>query len=835
MDNCPPGCLDAVFAECYGRWAGRRSLLVPGTPEGIDQRYDEWLWYFDPDIIYSFVPLTENAVAAVHERFGPAFLKLHKEPRPQKGPPRFTIDLPVTGLSSLSVLPVYATRSRGLPNQVSKIQVLDKVWDNSSAPFVEENFGFLARSLGNDAYSARQHPSLFTCATLISKESFENSRNAKDANADYLMDEDSVLDRLGATGGPITIAQLAEFFAPCLFNGHNFAQGLTLVAGDTPADRLVFWNQHHHHESSQFGVITGLRLPADRLSDGEFLARIRRVIARRGAFDHQGRTDTVTLRSTSLGVDVLEEVAEKLRKAGDPLHVRIVKDEDHANCILKFRNPDTVRFTRGGIFGEPEGRATTEFQGDRLVIPRAVPWHISEALLPPVVRRGNWMVDVEIDRLEDHCGYVNMRHVWALPRRIRIERAFELERESHDRHDHYGKFIRPSRRGLVAIALNVDVTRAAIRIPEDLDAIRLGICNHYEWSPFDGFRENAPCGRTRFQHAALSDKGRYLIGVLQLFDSLPDAFGVLMHGYWRDVLKHLGAVPLQEDPTLRENFLAALRKRLHQYEGPIKVETSGEMEKLSRVALHFGRMAKNESRYVDYAWLKKEWLKLLENELVAIPPNGDDDEVYWRDEKRLNHSIQYACQSEVLFQGLEWRCRICFNRNWVGIEALGQTLDCEVCGRSEAAPVSGDWHFRPNSFLMEAYRQHGTEVLIWALWKLWKGANRSFYFAPSLQLWRHYPKNKEQCDVEIDALAVVDGRVHIVEATTEVGLTDAEVNKLALAAENIRPDVLFFACGTAGNTAQIAARLKSAIPAATEISVMAFDPKQLERRPWLHS
>ncbi len=189
----------------------------------------------------------------------------------------------------------------------------------------------------------------------------------------------------------------------------------------------------------------------------------------------------------------------------------------------------------------------------------------------------------------------------------------------------------------------------------------------------------------------------------------------------------------------------------------------------------------------------------------------------------------------MIFQGLEWQCRTCFNRNWVGLEALERTIDCEVCGRTEAAPVSGDWHFRPNPFLIDAYRQHGTEVLIWALWRLWQRSMRSFCFAPSMRLWTQYPRNKEPCSAEIDALAVVDGRVHMVEATTETGLTDAEVSKLALASEHIRPDVLLIACGTAGNKAEIAARLQAEITAGVEIEVIAFDPQELDRRPWLHS
>jgi hypothetical protein len=124
----------------------------------------------------------------------------------QQGPPRFAIDLPLAPLSSLSVLPTYAARSRGFPGHAARIEVLDKFWDQSSGPFVLENFGFLRTSLGNAANAAISHPDLFTCVTLISRESFKNPHYGKDPNADYVMDEDAILDRLGADERPLTMA-----------------------------------------------------------------------------------------------------------------------------------------------------------------------------------------------------------------------------------------------------------------------------------------------------------------------------------------------------------------------------------------------------------------------------------------------------------------------------------------------------------------------------------------------------------------------------------------------------------------------------------------------------
>src|SRR5215472_17346587 len=62
-DDCPDQLLDRIFAEAYGRWGGRRTLIIPAKLDGIDDRYTEWLWYYDPDVIYSFVALTDETAA----------------------------------------------------------------------------------------------------------------------------------------------------------------------------------------------------------------------------------------------------------------------------------------------------------------------------------------------------------------------------------------------------------------------------------------------------------------------------------------------------------------------------------------------------------------------------------------------------------------------------------------------------------------------------------------------------------------------------------------------------------------------------------------------------
>src|SRR5262249_50106386 len=148
------------------------------TPDGIDPRYTEWLWYYDADIIYSFVPLNDQAVAAIHEKYGPAHLHHHSPIGAGKVDDRYSrIELPIPGLRSLSIVPALLTRSWGIRGRMSDVRIIDKFWDQSQSPFIKENFGFLAD--GYQPLVVQNFPELFRTITLISEEALHTQYYAK--------------------------------------------------------------------------------------------------------------------------------------------------------------------------------------------------------------------------------------------------------------------------------------------------------------------------------------------------------------------------------------------------------------------------------------------------------------------------------------------------------------------------------------------------------------------------------------------------------------------------------------------------------------------------------
>jgi hypothetical protein len=385
---------------------------------------------------------------------------------------------------------------------------------------------------------------------------------------------------------------------------------------------------------------------------------------------------------------------------------------------------------------------TAEFRDNHAYVPHAIPWHIREAPPPAGLREGHWMVELAIDRLNDYCRFSNARHIWVLPRRLRLEKAFKIEWQDERPQGYGSRVARVSRQGYLALPKSHEHRSLTITIPNDIEAFRTGLCIDTEWSPFERGKDS-PRGGGRYAYAEPSDKGRYLLAVLEHFETLADAFEVLMNGYWRDVLKDLGAVPVEKNIGLRSELIKTLRKRLGRPKGDLAFSTATELDRLARESIRFGRMAGKSGRFIDYGTLHKRWKALLDADLEADTHLTEEDKAHYRNSSYLDRSIQHLCQRQILFQGREWLCRSCFNRNWTTVDAMRGTLECQICSQTEPAPVSGNWHFRANSFVLEAYREQGVEAVIWALWRLWYSAQHSFYFAPSMCLWESHPSTRE--------------------------------------------------------------------------------------------
>lgn len=97
--------LDAAFAYSQGVWGGRFALMVPCSNGTISDAFWAFLELHDPDVVYSFAPLSEALRAQIHERIYPSKLIEHRGTGRGTAKPPFRVELGFTPLPTISMLP----------------------------------------------------------------------------------------------------------------------------------------------------------------------------------------------------------------------------------------------------------------------------------------------------------------------------------------------------------------------------------------------------------------------------------------------------------------------------------------------------------------------------------------------------------------------------------------------------------------------------------------------------------------------------------------------------------------------------------------------------------
>ncbi len=135
--------LTKIFDECYSRWGGRYTLIVPCINNGIDPAYLTWLRCFDPDIIYTYLPLPQD----MHENMDkimPQAIITHRHL--DDGRPNYWPHLNLMGLSSFSGLPALKMTVGNLTPRITSVIDAYPFWEGDG--FVTDSFGVRSSSAG---------------------------------------------------------------------------------------------------------------------------------------------------------------------------------------------------------------------------------------------------------------------------------------------------------------------------------------------------------------------------------------------------------------------------------------------------------------------------------------------------------------------------------------------------------------------------------------------------------------------------------------------------------------------------------------------------------------
>ena len=337
---------------------------------------------------------------------------------------------------------------------------------------------------------------------------------------------------------------------------------------------------------------------------------------------------------------------------------------------LRENRTANIRGQRQGVFisnwqsSGPSAEGHVRFERNQFEVPLVAPFHLKE-VPPGPTTTGSWVADLRIERDEDHCPYDNQRHRWMFPRRLRLEAAVRLENYGR-KNQTLPPLVRPTEEGDLAIWEGLDWKRPLISIPSDVEAFAQGLARHHPETPREGRPHEGAELVFRFRPVIVSDKGRDLLGVLQLFRSLPEALLFLTNTYLLSVVQTLCPTEPEDNPRRVEELAGDLREAfeqrhaapdLHRLAKRVMQKTAGwvQADNKANASISYKQLADkvpNELR-------RNEWKSSLET------------------------SVQYLRDRMFLHQGYAWKCEVCQHPNWVHLQDIVAILHCEILSNGE--------------------------------------------------------------------------------------------------------------------------------------------------------
>jgi len=762
--------LDAIIANCFGRHGGRQSLIVPVENDLISQRYQEWLRVLDPDVVVTLTFNNDALIPGLVELLADTAIIQRKRKRdaPEEHP-RLEIEEP--GLTSLSWLPFLKARSSTFQTAPEFILDCYPAWEDDG--FIKDNFGTLCGS--SERYPVHEEINM-RAIMLTPKDAPSDRWRFNCHNAEEIIDGYEIVKRMSTDGGITTLAHLSNLNCQPHRIDHPWNRNFCVVIGDSFTDRVACWNAGLLFGDATNQTYKTLRIPAAICSNEEQTAKIGHFLQRLNWVGQENGSTTIAVRSSTLSEEDVQKFMTGLQAASkSAVRFEVITSTDNC-CPLEVQREHGA-FNIG--ISNPIVSESTIRDGVTVVnIPKPIQLSYC-AGLHPIFSRGSWLIDVEIDRLQDNSRFDNVRETWRLPNRHQLASMF------------LGKFdARILRNKKISVWVNVEAPDIDIKQPDDDEVFYSILCRQAQFRYGDMRATNVK--PIAYKHSKISDKGRYLQGVLGLFGSLNNLEHTLSNHFWRTQFISMAA-PAKDQHA---DVIVFLQRRLKAKNGTLNISDDAGWQNLAERVIQKSNKLKIPRLKTCYEKLLKAW-RLELSAAIEIDPHLKDRQEQFVSEAPddLKHALSVLFNYGVFYRGHEWSCRHCSHRNWVGIEALRESMPCEVCRYEHQLPVDLGLDFRLNEFFATCLREHDTMSVAWALCALREKSKDCFVFAPQTELFRNYPEEQGgKADRELDLLCIADGKFVLGEVKNTVELiATSDIRDLATAATELGADVALLA------------------------------------------
>lgn len=269
--------LDAIFEYCFSIWGGRFSLIIPCKNGKPLLEYMKWLEQYDPDLIYSYIDLSEEVQSQLHELLYPSSLQIHFRGHPDQ-PPFYAPALAIAPLSVTTLLPL-----AGAPSALAStkgVRIIDAKGTLKNDRFLLDSFGCAPIELRN-AMSNVLADSGSTIIAIAENE-LQPRQHHVWGNEITVSSINALLAAMSDNRSILGVAQLSSMFTPRLnIHSHRWSGSFNIVIGDEIADRILYWNTRSLIPSWRDGRDVDLYIPREKFNDPEFIHLLRVYLNKR--------------------------------------------------------------------------------------------------------------------------------------------------------------------------------------------------------------------------------------------------------------------------------------------------------------------------------------------------------------------------------------------------------------------------------------------------------------------------------------------------------------------------------------------------------------------------
>ena len=457
-----------------------------------------------------------------------------------------------------------------------------------------------------------------------------------------------------------------------------------VVVGDTLQDIVYFWNRPLLVERWKRRSVNHMWLPTVLAKDADmedaFCAWMARVAANRG----DGILRTVRFVSFSIEKQELENIASRFRENlyAHHLHVDTVTNCLEEPQIPNFRLEGSFPFQReSSLFSRESTIDIHRVQGNEGIL------ELTEPKGPQRGSIGRWMIDLYIEFTHDIYEDNEYRikrpgeiPFWRFPNRNRLTRRM---------------FDAPSRirrNGFPSVMIQGDdkVLRFVLKDVESIIASLFQSTNH----PADKHRNLRTQLAAPYYSVKISDKGKYLQGVLELFGNLTFACKVLRSSYWRGMFDTLSKNTHAEQEAHRTvaNKLTKLIRR----EGSLTHESLAAIQSITATSVNESKklVRQKELPFDVFMQEAKDWQNKYMENMVPVDDRSEGDMIGCRSED-VRGALAELARRNIVQIGVKPRCPSCGAISWYHVDDISQHLTCQGCRIQFPLHPELTWHYKP--------------------------------------------------------------------------------------------------------------------------------------------